>query len=100
VGLRDGIGEEGAWKLNSRSEGAVSNVGVLGRVGGGDGEVGTLNVGMDEGDGGDGTIEGGGNSSKNRICGGFCWAWLGDELAIAPTPNRNKGTEDAAATSV
>jgi hypothetical protein len=45
-------------------------------------------------------LEGGGNSSKNRICGGFCWAWLGDELAIAPTPNRNKGTEDAAATSV
>lgn len=74
MGLRDGIGEGGAWKLNSRSEGGVSNAGVLGRVGvgGGDGEVGTLNVGIDEGDGGDGTFEGGGNSSKNRICGGFC----------------------------
>ncbi|GAB4181596.1 MAG: hypothetical protein Fur006_16780 [Coleofasciculaceae cyanobacterium] len=67
---------------------------------GGDGEVGTLNVGMDEEGGGDGMFEGGGNSSKNRICGTFCWAWLGDGFAIAPTPNTNKDTEDAAATSV
>jgi hypothetical protein len=67
------MGAGGAWKLNSRS-GGIGLEGVLEGVlegTGGDGEVGTLNVGMDEGEGKD---EGGGNSSKIRGCGKFGWA--------------------------
>lgn len=61
------MGAGGAWKLNSRS-GEIGLGGVLEGTGG-DGEVGTLNVGMDEGEGKD---EGGGNSSKIRGCGKLC----------------------------
>lgn len=77
--LRDGGDSGAAWKLNSRSGSGVLGVvfgtvlgvvlgSVLGNVGD-DGEVGTLNVGMDEGAGKD---EGGGNSLKIRGSGRFC----------------------------
>jgi len=85
----------GAWKLNSRSGAAVLGAG-LGETGS-DGEVGTLNVGIDEGEGKE---EGGGNSSKIRGSGRFCWALAGVRLRSNPPPNRSQGIQDAAVTRI
>lgn len=77
------MGRLGAWKLYSRLAGGVST------DAGGNGVLGTLKAGGNEGE-----WDGGGNSSPKIRGAGRRWAWAGGKGAIAPLPTKIKGTQD------